>query len=247
MLGLATSLSHAMRYAEPFGWRGIIPAVKRTYTKNGRATVNTPGIGDLVLRPGCDWRVYDQIFIDGEHKIDWDIDPKLIIDAGANIGIATAYFATKYPDATIYAIEPSGDNFELLTVNTKRFTNVRRLQAAVWATESGSLEIANPDAESWAYKVKAGNGDIRGVTLPGILRESGAERIDVLKLDVEGAEVELLDADNCDEWLSKCRILLIELHDRLRLGCSKALYRRLLNRTYSQQLRGDVTQIDLRF
>lgn len=48
-------------------------------------------------------------------------EPSVIIDAGANIGTASVYFANKYPKAKIYAIEPAADNYEILCLNAKAY------------------------------------------------------------------------------------------------------------------------------
>ncbi len=50
------------------------------------------------------------------------------------------------------------------------------------------------------------------------------ELIDILKLDIEGAEAELFCA-NYENWLGKTNVIIIELHDRIREGCSEALYK----------------------
>ena len=53
------------------------------------------------------------------------------------------------------------------------------------------------------------------------MRECGFEKIDLLKLDVEGAEREIFDADDLD-WMSITHAIMIELHDRFRPGCEAA-------------------------
>jgi len=55
------------------------------------------------------------------------------------------------------------------------------------------------------------------------LEQSDFEYIDILKLDIEGAEKELF-ADNTELWLPKVNIVVIELHDWLQEGCSQAFY-----------------------
>ena len=57
--------------------------------------------------------------------------PPLIIDAGGNIGLAAIWFATKYPKALVYSIEPDPSNFEMLTRNVKPYANVVPLAGAV--------------------------------------------------------------------------------------------------------------------
>ena len=68
----------------------------------------------------------------------------LIIDCGANIGLATIWFAIHFPEAVIYAIEPNEENFEILRKNTSHFgERIKHLKGAIW-NEQGTAEIINP-------------------------------------------------------------------------------------------------------
>jgi hypothetical protein len=65
---------------------------------------------------------------------------------------------------------------------------------------------------------------VEAVDVPSLLDGSGAGRIDLLKLDIEGAELEVL-RDGADRWIDLVETLVDELHDRFRPGCSEALER----------------------
>lgn len=52
------------------------------------------------------------------------------------------------------------------------------------------------------------------------------DHIDIIKLDIEGAEIEVFD-DSCERWIDKTKIVIVELHDRYRMGCSVAVYSRM--------------------
>jgi hypothetical protein len=80
------------------------------------------------------------------------LNPKVIIDAGANIGTSSIYFATRYPNAKVFAIEPEENNFTLLTKNTNRYANIIAIKAAIW----GSIEkrtIQNRFTGHWGYTI----------------------------------------------------------------------------------------------
>jgi hypothetical protein len=69
----------------------------------------------MTLRPNTsDMDVFQQIFVNEEYEFSLDTDPAVIIDAGANIGLASIYYSIKYPKAKIIAIEPELSNYELL-------------------------------------------------------------------------------------------------------------------------------------
>jgi len=100
---------------------------------------------NIVLR-GCtsDFDCFDKIFGQREYESPFpDINPMLIVDAGANIGIATVYYATRYPNTKIIAIEPEPDNFDMLTRNCAGLPNVALKRAALWPRKE-SLLLTNP-------------------------------------------------------------------------------------------------------
>jgi tRNA G46 methylase TrmB len=79
----------------------------------------------LCLRiPSSDVPTYEQVFIDKEYDFLVKKQPKVIVDAGANIGLASIYFANKYPDAKIIAIEPEQSNFELFKENVAPYPHI---------------------------------------------------------------------------------------------------------------------------
>ena len=84
------------------------------------------------------------------------------------------------------------------------------------------------NSEKWAFQVaEAGSTDsdmIPGVTIGGILSIARSEHVDILKLDSEGAEKELFESER-ELWLDKIGVIVVELHDRFRTGCSEALYK----------------------
>lgn len=176
--------------------------------------------GHVFIRPGTtDQKVYEEIFIDKSYAV-VKSPPEFLIDAGGHIGLASAFFATSFPNAHIVVIEPDERNFEMLSLNLARFPNVMKLKAGLWG-KNENLRISNPGDSPWAYNLTAG-GNIEGLTIPDIMRMTGKKHIDVLKMDIEGAEIEVLETAH--GWMDCVRsMLLIELHDRFRPGCTAAL------------------------
>ncbi len=177
-------------------------------------------------------------------------DPRLIVDCGAHIGCASLFFTLRYPDARIVSIEPDKDNYQILTRNLGSLENVTTINAAVW-NESAPVEIANPGTSPTGLYVKESDPQatdvVRGVTISEILNDCPELRIDILKLDVEGAERRLFSSDSCHDWLPKIRVLIVELHDRLLPGCSKTLFRALDRYDYEyHECNGCVAVIEMK-
>jgi FkbM family methyltransferase len=144
-------------------------------------------------------------------------DPKTIVDVGAHIGMASILFALKYPMARIVAVEPEPANFAALIRNTTPYKNISPLQAAVWR-EDGEVSLGASDAHPKGAFEIVDNGplQVRAMTMETIMREMDVDSIDLLKMDIEGAEKEVFDS--CP-WIENVHVLAIELHDRVRPGC----------------------------
>lgn len=204
------------------------------------------------LRKGTtDLYTFRDVFLQDSMRFtgDGDLRPSCVVDCGAHIGCASLFFTLRYPGARIVAIEPDRRNFEILSANLGRFDNIVRVNAAVWDT-SAKVRIANPGTNPTGLYVeesaKTGDTDVRGLTIPEIMEMAEFDRIDILKIDVEGAEQRLFSSPDCHKWLSRISVLIVELHDRLRPGCARALYRALDRYEYQQEGRGYVVAVKLK-
>jgi hypothetical protein len=65
-------------------------------------------------------------------------------------------------------------------------------------------------------------GEVQGVTVDTIMKEQGIDHVDILKIDIEGAEREVFRDPS--SWLRKVDALIIELHERMKPGCNRSFY-----------------------
>ncbi len=172
-----------------------------------------------------------------------DFNPKLILDCGGNIGCSAVYFANKYPDAQIYSVEPQKDNCELLLYNTFFYNNVHVINSALWDKEAYTKLNDDVCKSFVAYMTSETTADdpraFKTVTISQLLEQSGFDEIDLLKIDIEGAEKEVFAAPDVDEWLSKVKVLTIELHDRMKRGCSYEFFKAMSKYHWHFELRGE--------
>lgn len=167
-----------------------------------------------------DYHVVDQIFGRKEYDFKMRNIPEVIIDAGANIGMATLFFKKRFPDAKIIALEPDHDNFTLLNKNTKHLTNVISINAGLWSHHT-NLKLSNPDAEPWAYHFEE-TMDVNSIMafgLDDLVKKYNLEKIDLLKIDIEGAECQVFR--NPGKWLEHVTTVVVECHDELKNDCSQ--------------------------
>ena len=168
-----------------------------------------------------DVKTFDKIFLDEEYHVSLDHPPEIIIDAGANIGAASVYFAARYPRAKIFSIEPETSNFEMLLKNTAPYPNIRCLQKALWFTNE-PLVIKNQNVNKESFEIGQKEEDreqeiIQSITVNDLIQQFDLPGIDILKIDIEGAEKEVFS--NNMEWLQKVGLIFIEYHDRKKTGC----------------------------
>jgi FkbM family methyltransferase len=200
----------------------------------------------LLLRPGtADQDVYHQTFVARECDLAVG-SPRVIVDAGAHIGLTAAFFAARFPEAQVIAIEPESSNFSMLRTNTQRYPNVRCLHAGLWSRR-GPLRIRDQHVATWSFQVSEvdstpGHGTVvPATTMTDILSDNGVHRIDLLKMDIEGAELEvLLDSQ---DWIGLVDTILVELHDSIRPGCTDALMEALRGHTFEISASGEYTVI----
>ncbi|MGQ0697729.1 MAG: FkbM family methyltransferase [Panacagrimonas sp.] len=182
-----------------------------------------------------------------EYAIELAREPRFIVDAGANVGLAAIYYANKYPGATIVSIEPVASNFALLQRNVAPYPNVLPLLNALWY-EPATLEIVDPGWGDDAFRTTnyvAGTVEgnpVQAITVDQIIEryaaKAGVERIDVLKIDIEGAEKELFaaqDGASARRWIDRVDVIAVELHDRFRPGCARAVYNATNGFDYEQR------------
>lgn len=208
----------------------------RFYFNNARGkeeAVNTVVAGvSLWLRTySSDLNVAVEALVIGEYDVIRCDRPEVIIDAGANIGTSAIAFARRYPNAKIYSIEMEKANYDLLVKNTKSFSNIIPIHAAI-AASNGRRIIRNRATGSWGFTIIQEEGSVKPsldsecsietITLDQLVLVHNMPKIDILKMDIEGAEKEVLEAGG--DWVGKTDILMVELHDRICMGCDRAFY-----------------------
>ena len=174
-----------------------------------------------------DLATFKQVLVERHYEFDKPESARFIIDAGANIGLASVYFANRYPQAQIISIEPESSNYEMLQQNTRAYPQITTLQAALWR-ENEDLFLFDSGHGNHGFQVgdheeaitQSRVGATPGLTVDAILRDAGQKQVDLLKIDIEGAEREVMSA--AADWIDRVEVLMIEVHDDIKPGCSDA-------------------------
>lgn len=134
-----------------------------------------------------------------------------ILDLGANTGLSAAYFYRHFPLAGIYCVEPDQKNMSVLKLNVEDLIpkdNIHLLQAAVGRAD-GEAELVH---SRYAYNQRVDertNGTVTVLSMNSILSHFNLEKVDLVKMDIEGAESLVLTDDR---WLKRVRAIFIEFH-----------------------------------
>lgn len=197
---------------------------------------------EVSVRPDTpDIRVARSCLVDGEFDALKEILPALkhnfIIDAGGYIGTAAIALARLYPEATIVTIEASSSNFSVLEKNVSAFARIVPLNMALVGTKR-VLQLRNRGTGAWGYTTIEAPRDnpeasametVEGITIDDVLLKHGMSGVDIVKIDIEGGEIDVLD--NSQSWMPAADVVLVELHERIVRGCKQSFRNATTGRT----------------
>jgi FkbM family methyltransferase len=154
--------------------------------------------------------IYNEIFVKQIYEFQADTENPYIIDAGANIGMSTIYFKQLYPHAEIVAFEPDQSIAKYLYQNIASFglTNVTVVEKALWNEET-VLRFFSEGADGGRVATATDQSNI--IEIPTTrLRKYLNRVVDLLKIDIEGAELTVLE--DCKDLLHHVKHLFVEYH-----------------------------------
>lgn len=226
-------------------WQGTLLILKLAMAPKNKVTkIELIGIQHpfFIRTKTSDEYVFRSIFIEDQYQLENSFVPETIFDCGANIGLAAVYFGIQFPDAKIICIEPEPQNLSILRKNIQPYPNISVIPKALWSHPT-QIVIENNGLDNWGFTVREAIEPTKE-TIPTTsinevlsnLREVGTL---LLKIDIEGSEKKVLEAVDAKEWLEKCNVLIIELHDRMQQGTAKALVSALSPYNFSLEQKAD--------
>lgn len=214
---------HAGMFMRPFATRKPVTIDLTLHGKSQRVSFRKNQSDLYILRENFIEQIYSHPDIDGDAVTS-------VVDLGANAGLSALYFQARYPNARIVCVEPVSLNVEALTKN-------RDLNGYDWsimqvAADAQPGEVTLYPNEWWSSSTttehvaqrREGNSgrlervyalppeNVKTLTVPQILDENDIDVVDVLKMDIEGAEQAIFEAGV--EWLDRVKVLIIEIHDK---------------------------------
>lgn len=183
--------------------------------------------GRFALRAGTsDRRVFEQIFLEEQYDLArlarWSelrrgaeaaALPPLVLDLGANIGMASLFFAHLMPRAALLAVEPEAANFARLEVHCAQLGARAQCVRAAAAGSDGTARVVAGGGATASFRTETGGGAgaVPAWSVPSLLARRPDAAPFLLKCDIEGAEREVFAGDA--SWLDLFPIVMVEPHD----------------------------------
>lgn len=180
----------------------------------------------------------------GEYDVDINFLPDRIIDLGANIGIASVFFSEAYRKTKIIALEPEDTNLSLLRKNTEGI-DAKIIKAAVWWRKSNLILISEAENQKDAFRVievDESEGDsFEGIDIDTIISQyCEPGEIILIKMDVEGAEKEIIEHLEDAKWIHTVQGIMMEIHDQMYNNLSNRIIQVLGEYGFGYRLQGDI-------
>ena len=219
--------SKLRHYHSALGWKGVFAfCFAKLLRRRLVFGTRVPGVKFpvYVRLATTDVSVLKQVLFEKHYDFHLGFSPRTIIDAGANIGLSAIYFANRFPNAQVLAIEPENSNYKLLVQNTRHYPNIHPIHAALWHSQ-GLISLTDPGLGNHGFQTsdspvstELAGESVHATTVVDLMHEAGWQTLDLLKLDIEGSEKEVFDSSG--PWIDRVYAIMAELHDELRPGCS---------------------------
>lgn len=182
-----------------------------TFNWRGQKIYYRPGTSDGAM-------IYDTL-IKSEYYLPASLQPNVIVDVGSNIGGSIIHFHRLFPSARIYGFEPHPDTFRILESNVSRIPLVsifnfglshsdQKLEIPFKGTDFSVFSTGQPGRLGNDAPVV--NCEVRNIATA--LPELGIDKVDLIKIDCEGAEYDILTAFS-PNLLASCKWIVGEIHD----------------------------------
>lgn len=216
--------NHIRVFTKPHPLYNTFDRVKLSKLKKG-----TSKKGSITIKPHnwkhsiklrknfIDREVIDYVLVDQYHLPPPNAEipnNAIILDLGSNIGLTIAHMKHLYPDATIYGYEMNVENFLLAKRNTSYFNRVYVFNNAIWINDQVVSYSKSSDFDAYSISKNTNKGeqiDVQGITIPSIIKQHNLSNIDYIKMDIEGAEKDILIQEDLS-WLRIVKALNIEMH-----------------------------------
>jgi len=150
-----------------------------------------------------------EVWYDNVYRLPFQTSIDTVVDLGANIGLTSVYLARRYGATLVVAVEPDSANVRLLRRNLQQNGIKGSVIEAAIGPSDGTVRFST-HADSNLGHVSLEGREVPMMSMGTLCANHGLQRIDVLKMDIEGGEQQLLSGPI--RWLSQVRSIVAEFH-----------------------------------
>ena len=217
---LINILTPLTRYIISIHNLGLINTIKILFLKffpsDEMSCLKTKKFGDIYWRSKIDYGVVGHFYNQQININTFGEEPEIILDIGANIGVETLRFNKLFPNSKIICVEPELNNYKVLLKNIENKKNIISINKAIWnKVDKVSIENNYFETSSQTFKISKKNGlsdVVPTTTIKNIIDDHKINKIDILKIDIEGSESVIFD-DSAAEWIKSVNMIIIECPD----------------------------------
>ena len=233
--GLALNVLRAAEYLNAFGWSGVLLSISHFVKykfpqRQALVATHAPPADTVFLRPATsDLSIFREIFVSGQYdfaefgivdcikrryeQMRSEGRTPLIVDAGANIGLASIFLARYFPEADFELVEADEVNAAVARVNIADRRRMRLHIRALWHEHTKLWILPSVDFSTLRVEANAAGVSkrlVETITMADLVK-GRTEDLLIVKMDIEGAEREVLSRNN--DWLKANPVIVIEPHD----------------------------------
>ncbi len=203
-----TRLWRLARLTPGLQWLDFASLIRANYLqRNEAATLRFRGHDLTICDAASFLHTFEEIFLRRIYDFNTDAPLPFVIDAGANIGLASIFFKELLPESRVIAIEPDPAICRLLRGNlaAQQCSDVEIVEAAV-SDRTGHVSFQSDGATGGRTGETGAGIEVDAIALVDLL----VQPVTFLKIDIEGAELEVLRS--CADRLSRVENMFVEFH-----------------------------------
>lgn len=160
-----------------------------------------------------------------------DLKPRWILDVGG-IGMSAVWLSLLYPEAKILRMDPSPDNFAIGLYNSRFFPNITQVNLGLWDKQATLQFCERPGWKTLAYFCREVgdppceiplSGEVDVALLSNVMKAYNIPAFDIIKMDIEGAELQVFREESTKDIMAAATVFVIELHERFVAGSDAAV------------------------
>ncbi|MFT6981247.1 MAG: FkbM family methyltransferase [Crocinitomicaceae bacterium] len=153
--------------------------------------------------------MYNEIVHQQHYEFKADSDSPTIIDCGSNIGLSLLYFHKLYPNSKLIGVEADPKIAEVLKENlSKNNCAAEIIEKALWSSSDEKLSFGSSGDDSGSLFSEDNTTTVETIGLKELLSQH--KQIDLLKIDIEGAELEVIHSSK--DLLENVKYMFVEFH-----------------------------------